>query len=167
MGDPSVGSLDRLLDVIASVPEQTLRYEVRKLRAIREWALDQVGVDYAVGDAVRIVAGFRVNPVKSYGWAGYQEALAAGARAKVVAIDFNISRRRWYVQIVLDREWSVTTVESTRRWWHGPADETPEGFEPPDAYEREHYSRGRKHTFTLLVTEVTKDVERDDDEPDD
>ncbi len=146
--------LGKVLDVLAGIDQQAIRYEVKKLRAIRDWALSQLNLGYGVGDRVRIVDGWTFDPVKSPGWAAYREVLSPGARATVLEIDFNAVHGYWYADIMLDREWS--TSSDGRRWWHGPVEETPEGMDPPSAFDQERYPAGRKHTFALRATALER-----------
>jgi hypothetical protein len=150
-----VSSFEELLDTLASVDQQELHYELKKLRAIRAWALDKLCLTYEVGDVVEIASTWHLDLNKSPGWAVYKEALAPGARAKVLRIDFNSVHGYWYTDIALEREWSyVKSVTEEERWWHGPIAETPEGMHSPTPYDQEHYPNGRKHTFAFPATKL-------------
>lgn len=144
-------AMDELLAFLKGFDRQKLDYEYRKFQAIREWAFEQIGIDYAEGDRVRIKQGYKLKQFFSdgtpNGWWPYREALAPGATATVNKIDFNASHRYWYAEIVLDREWAVD--ERGAIHWHRPAKDTPEGMEPPPKYDQEHYPEGRKHTFSF------------------
>ncbi len=137
-----------VIDTLLAADLAAVQRELRQLRAIRDWAAKQAA-DFGPGDRVTIAEPLPCND----GWAPYREALALGATGVVQAIDFNQHRDRWYAEVVLDREWSVGTLHGGRvvRWWHGPADETPDGMERPTKYDQEHYPDGRKHTFALRV----------------
>lgn len=154
----TISDPDQLLETLADLNYQQLRYELTKLRAVRDWALDHVGIDYAVGDHVRIKADWRLG--EGSGWRPYREALTPGAGATVNRIDFNEAHGYWYADIVLDREWSVALksdgASPDRRWWHGPAGETPEGMEPPTKSDQERHPQGRKHTFMFPATALEK-----------
>jgi hypothetical protein len=154
---PKIKSLDDVMGVLGALADADIRYEIEKLRAIRRWAFDQIGIDYAVGDRVRIKKGYQPRQHfadgQRHGWWPYRECLVAGATATVTKIDFNASHGYWYADIVLDREWSVGDNPDTCRFdvrhWHGPADDTPDGMEPPSKFDQEHYPEGRKHTFSF------------------
>lgn len=152
---PAIKSFDDLMGVLKSLSRTDLRYEVEKVQAIRQWALDQIGVDYAVGDKVRIKDGYRMRQHFSdgdrNGWWQYRECLVPGATATVTGVDFNAFHRYWYASIVLDREWSVGDNPDTCRYdvrhWHGPVGDTPDGMERPSTFDQKNYPEGRRHTF--------------------
>lgn len=129
-------AIDNLLDTLVNIDYQALKWEIRKQRAIRSWALAQSGIDFVVGDQVQIVEGFTfpesLDNGAPHGWNPYREALSPGATAVVRSIDFNILGGYWYADIRLDREWSTTRHGATaKRFWRGAASETPEGMEVP------------------------------------
>lgn len=125
-----------------------LQREVQQLRAIKAWAQAHA-CDFTVGDTVVIADGFTVKPG---GWWPYREVLVPGARATVLEINFSAHHGAWLASIVLEREWSVhERSDGAIRFWSGTATDTPDGHEPPTAYDQEHYPEGRKHTFMLGV----------------
>jgi hypothetical protein len=130
-----------------------LRWEIEKAAAIRAWCLRQVGV--GEGDRVLIRRDLGIH--RASGWWPYREALAEGATGTVVDIDFNPysddGRGAWQAQVRLDREWSYSETLG-QRFWHGRADETPQGYEPPSSYERENYPDGRRHVFAIRVDDL-------------
>jgi hypothetical protein len=134
-----------LLDWLDAIPRDA-SYEIDNMRAIREWALDSLDLGYGPGDKVEFVKA----PNTDNGWSTYREALVVGATATVTEIGFNGHWKYWYADIVLDREWA-TGSGGYGPWWNGPADETPDGMEPPSAYDQEHHPGGRKHTFSMPV----------------
>lgn len=134
---------------------QALQSEVNELRAIREWALAQLDVDFTTGDRV-VITSLRPSQVGG-GWEVYREALAVGQTGIAGKIYFNQNSKRWQVLVGMDRAWSVH--ESGRfddpkmtRYWRGPASETPEGFEPPSEYDQQRHPEGRVKHFALDVT---------------
>jgi len=147
---------EELVDALDGIDLQTLRYEVSKLRAVRGWALRQIGADFAVGDQVRIAEDLAIG--RSSGWWSYRDCLDVGATGTVTDIDFSTypdgGRGRWYAEIILDAEWSYGY--SDKRHWFGPATETPEGYEPPSAYDIGRYPEGNKHTFSIGVTKLRR-----------
>lgn len=153
------GALD-MLDMIASVETGKIRYEVENLRKIKVWALDHLGVDYRAGDHVKIVQPI---PTDNDGWHASREALHVGARGVVREIDFNGSWGYWQALFVPDREWTVSEWGSgTRRYWHGPAIETPDGFQPPTKYDQEHHPEGTRHSYAFRVEWLALDREAGD-----
>lgn len=155
-------ALTEVLDTLRKINYSDLDYEIRKLEGIREWAMAQLGIDYAVGDRVRIKDGYEVERYLSNGdqngWWIYRECLVGGALATVREIDYNLPHRYWYATIQLDREWSVhdDTRTPTVRYWNGPVDETPEGYKPPSDYDIKHHPEGRRGTFSFLATKLEK-----------
>lgn len=146
---------EEMLGALASVDHQSIEWEIKKLRAIRSWALRQA---WAWGD---ITEGDRVTlhgvPIVGR-WNGYSECLADGALATVTEVDFNShsddGRGMWHASVRLDREWSNPTghvADSGKRYWHGAAADTPEGMVPPHAYDQENYPDGRRHAFSIPV----------------
>lgn len=166
-----LASLDDMLDVLDRLDVNKFKWDLTKLKAIRAWALDRAGVDYDVGDKVRIKDTYRMNPTHSdgqaNGWWHYRECLVPGATATVMKIDFNpYHGGYWTATIKLDREWSVgenpDTCKYDVRRWHGSAADTPDGMEPPSGYDQENYPEGRKHTFAFdaeMLSRVPADSE--------
>jgi hypothetical protein len=139
-------ALAKLTDALAETSMGEVQYALRRLRAIERWALSQQPV--AAGDRVRIV--HEIDFSRARGWSSGRECLAVGATAEVRSVDFNTLDGRWFAQIILDREWSVGTItDEVRRYWHGPAEDTPEGFTPPSRYDQEHHPAGRKHLYAM------------------
>jgi len=156
-----VTEFDDLLDKLASVNTQTLRYEVEKLRAIKTWALDHLGIDYKPGDTV-VITSPKPSQVGG-GWDRYREALAPGQTGTAGEITFNPHGKRWQCTVVMTRTWTVNEqrdglghLRETTRRWKGPADETPDGFEPPSPYDRQRYPDGEPVHFFMDVTWLAK-----------
>lgn len=137
-----------VLNTIANVDTGNIRYEIETLYKIKEWALQHLGVDYRSGDRVKIV-----QPIPTdNGWHGAREALHVGARGVVREISFNGAWSYWQALFVPDRDWTVSEWGSgVRRYWHGPAIETPDGFEQPSKYDQEHHPEGKRHSFAFRV----------------
>lgn len=153
-GQLRVSDLEDLVSWLDMLNTQDFRYELEKLRAIRRWALERAAIDYREGDKVRIDSGYavaRLNKAGSEsGWWHYRECLAGGALGTVTRIDFSPHHMAWYADFRPDREWSVSEFGGkTVRHWHGPVADTPEGYEPPSAYDQENHPDGRKHTFSM------------------
>lgn len=157
-----MSAVEQLLDNIAAVDQSGIRWELKKLRAIREWALGHLGVDFVAGDRIAIADDFASRLAPDHGWYHYREALAEGATGTAIDIDFGppVGDRpgRWYALVRLDREWSVSEWGTgLRRWWHGPIAETPPGYEPPSDYDQQKWPDGRKHTFLINVEHLRKE----------
>jgi hypothetical protein len=155
----AAGNLDDLITWLGKLDIRDLRYELEKLRALREWALDRAGVDYEEGGAVRVRSGYAVARLNKdgspNGWWHYRECLAGGALGTVTRIDFSPHQMAWYAGFRPDREWSVSeTGGKTVRRWHGPVADTPEGYEPPSAFDQENYPDGRKHIFSMRAEDL-------------
>lgn len=151
-------SIDEVLDFLGGIDVHSIRYQQKKMHAIYEWALEHLGIDYRVGDHVRImrcVVPGEDCPAKRNGWWHYREALAVGATATVTKIDFNDFWKYWGANIVLDREWSYID-DTGKRYWHGRWEDTPEGYEAPHEIDREMYPNGRRHTFAVRVEDLQK-----------
>lgn len=154
-------TVDEILDTISGIDTQKLRYEIQNLRAIREWALKQTGMDFVEGDRVVIAEDLDIKP--DSGWWHYRETLAKGQTGIVKQIGFNDWHSYWYASFVPDQEWAITSwpTDAVLRYWHGPREATPEGYNPPSDYEAEHYPEGRKHTFSMNVKRLRKVIGED------
>jgi hypothetical protein len=153
------GSLDDLIEWLSALNTGDFRYELKKLRAIRDWAYAQAGIGFKEGDRVRIRDGYAVSRLNSddsfNGWWHYRECLTGGALATAVTVDFSPLHREWYADVRLDREWAVSEIGGEDvRHWHGPDGETPEGYVRPTRFYRENYPDGRRHTFGMRVTDL-------------
>lgn len=165
--EPPIKTVDQVLEFIKRVDSQSIAWEMKKLRSIRDWAMKQIGVDYVVGDRVVIVRKLVSDTDRFHGWHSYREALAPGATAEVVEIDFSPPFDKdhvggWTTTVRLDREWSVHSAPKSgqvRRYWNGSADETPEGMEPPSPYDQKHNPNGRRHVFSVRANDLRKYVE--------
>ena len=149
-----VSTLDEVLDTIRDINTQQMRFEISTLRAIRDWALRQTGIDFAEGD--RVVIAEPLNIGRDSGWWSYRETLAVGQAGVVQKIEFNQYGDIWQASFYPDHEWVVTEWRGERRHWHGPRKTTPDGYEPPSDYEAREYPEGRKHTFSINVKRLRK-----------
>lgn len=132
-----------------------LKSEVTTLRAIKAWAVNSLSVDYTTGDRIEIVSPAPSG--SSGGWAPYAEALEVGRTGEAGEISFNCFANRWEVLLCMDRAWSVSHwSDGVRRYWKGPASETPDGFEPPTMFDQEHYPDGKIKIFAMPVTWLRK-----------
>ena len=143
-----------LLSWLDKLDTQQLRWELKKLAALRTWALEQAGIDYKEGGKVRIRDDYRVAQYNKdgspNGWWHYRECLAGGSAGTVTRIDFSPHHMAWYADFRPDREWSVSEIGGeTVRHWHGPAADTPDGHKPPSVFDQDRYPDGRKHTFSM------------------
>jgi hypothetical protein len=154
-----MSGLDDLIERVDALSAGDFRYELKKLRAIRDWAYEQAGIGFKEGDRVSIRDGYavsRLNRDNSFnGWWHYRECLAGGALATAVTVDFSPMHQEWYADVRLDREWAVSEIGGRDvRHWHGPAGQTPAGYERPTPFDQEHYPEGRRHTFSMRVTDL-------------
>ena len=153
-----MSTIEDMVNLLDATDVQDLRYEVKKYRAIKEWAFKQAGIDFLVGDKVEIHGW----TAQKDGWWPSRECLHEGAIATVMDIDFSPHSMTWYADVVLDREWSVSDYpggkadEVKTRFWHGPVNETPEGYTPPGKFDQENYPNGRKHTYSFNVKYLRK-----------
>lgn len=151
---------DSALDALASINQQELRSEIRNLRAIRDWALANLRLDYQPGD--RVVITSEDPSTRGGGWSRYSEALAPGQTGIAGEITFSEHSQNWSCLVAMDRCWS--TSENPRwdgppdvtRYWKGPASETPDGYEPPSDYERRQHPTGRTKHFAMNVHWLAK-----------
>lgn len=150
----TAAKVEEFFSHVEALSTQDVKWELKKLRAIRDWALQRTGIDYQIGDTVGIVRVLNTDN----GWAPYRDALAPGASATVTDIDFNTYTESWYADIILDREWSVSDYPPPdgKTYWHGKAIDTPEGYEPPSKYDQERHPEGRRHSFSVPVAFLAK-----------
>ena len=124
MGDLTLGNLADLIAWLDKLNIQDLRYELKKLQALREWAFDQAGIDYAEGDKVRIssdyVVAYRLKDGFPNGRWHYRECLAGGASGTAVRIDFSPYAKAWCTDFRPDREWE-TSMRATGPFAAGTA----------------------------------------------
>ncbi|MGR3875749.1 hypothetical protein ACUXZZ_45270 (plasmid) [Streptomyces graminifolii] len=149
------------VDALSQVSIQNLRNELDDLEAIREWAMEQLDVDYRPGDRVTINAHISSLADAASGWYAYREALAPGQEGTAGDIQYDRCRKRWYVLVGMDRTWSVHErgwgPNTTQiRFWNGPAAETPDGYEPPSQHDQEHHPDGKIKHFYMDVTWLAK-----------
>lgn len=158
--------LDEVLDVLSRVDHQSITHEIETLRAIKQWALDHMGIDYAVGDKVQLKASWRMPEFHAdgvaHGWWHFRECLVPGATAIVRDIKFNRyslgGKGSWHANVIFDRQWSVHDSHNldgkVTRHWQGPVDDTPEGMIPPSDYDQRNSPTGRKGLFSFRVEEL-------------
>ena len=93
----AAGNLGDLIAWLDKLNIQDLRYELEKLRALREWAFEQAGIGYEEGGKARIRDGYAVPRLNkngsANGWWHYRECLAGGATGTVARIDFSPHRK--------------------------------------------------------------------------
>jgi hypothetical protein len=159
------GAVGELLECLGAIDLQALRYELEKLRAAREWAFRQAGIDYEEGGKVRLRDDYRVSAQNRdgspNGWWPYRECLTGGATGTAVRIDFSPHHMAWFTDFRPDREWSVSERGGGEavRYWHGPAAETPASYEPPTAFDQERYPEGRRHVFGMLAADLAREAD--------
>lgn len=143
-------SFNSALDALRSLDFHSLEYELQRYQGIRDWAIKSLDLGYGVDDRVQIVSP--IPGLSKDGWRPYAECLGVGSTGVVKRIEFSLSGKRWVADFVPDHEWATSSGQKeVTRYWHGPVDETPDGYEPPSSYEAEHYPLGRKHTFMFDV----------------
>lgn len=156
--------LDDMVKVLADLrgqPLQDVLHEIETLKAIKVWAVGQLGLDYVPGDRVRIVQPPAIT--KDSGWWRYREALAEGRTGLAGEIYFSRVNRMWYVDLSMDRTWSVSEEDGwggrpvkVTRYWNGPADETPEGYRPPSKFDQERHPEGKIKIFMMRADRLAK-----------
>ena len=160
-----MSTLRDTLTTLAGLNHQALRHELDTLEAVRDWAMEQLGVDYRIGDTVVITDDTPSGVPRDNGWYPYREALAPGRTGTVRDITFSTTRKRWYADVAMTHTWSVHErdhhgrdglTHTHTRYWNGPADETPDGHEPPSAYDQEHHPNGKTKLFFMNVTWLAK-----------
>lgn len=154
-------ALQDTLTALEALNLQNLRSELDTLEAIRDWAMDQIGVDYKVGDRVTITDAAPSEVDRTNGWYAYREALAPGQGGTVADIIFNRHSKQWVTCVAMDRTWSVHEHgyglgAKTIRYWNGPASETPDGYEPPSKYNQERHPDGKVKHFYMRATYLAK-----------
>lgn len=123
------------LSTLKGVDLAAMDRQIHQLLAIKAWAIKSLRLGYEEGDRVQIISWEAANAAsKGSGWYPYREALAIGQEGRVEEISFNAHRNKWQAMVALDRCWGVgeklgTGGLETYRYWYGPADETPDGFE--------------------------------------
>jgi hypothetical protein len=137
------------LGALRSLNLRDLDYELRKYQGIRDWAIRSLNLGYDVGDRVQIISP--VPGRSEDGWKAYAECLRVGATGVVSRIEFNLHHGSWDAMFTPDVEWATSDYMGGKRWWHGPVDATPEGYEPPSDRDAERHPLGRRHTFAFRV----------------
>lgn len=138
-----MSELERLQDAMTAlrrVDTGSLAWEIERLGREAQWAREQLPVQ--AGDRVTIAEQVPTNN----GWASHREALAVGATGVARRVYLSSTSSVWRADFVPDRCWSE--LDGTR-YWHGAADETPDGHNPPSAYDQERYPEGRGHVFSF------------------
>jgi hypothetical protein len=153
--------LAELIAWLDKIDIQDLRRELEKLQALRTWALERAGIDYAEGDEVRIRSDYIVSSKNRdgspNGWWHYRECLAGGALGTVTRVDFSPYQMAWYAGFRPAREWSLSEMGGEIvRHWHGPVADTPEGYRPPSQFDQDRYPEGRKHTFCMRAEDLRR-----------
>lgn len=123
------------LSTLKGVDLAAMDRQIHQLLAIKAWAVNSLHLGYEVGDRVQITSWEAANAAsKGSGWYPYREALAIGQQGRVEEISFNAHSGKWQTLVALDRCWGVgerigCVGLATYRYWYGPEDELPEGFE--------------------------------------
>lgn len=156
--------LDDLIKVLTDLRGQPLNdvlYEIENLHAVRDWAISQLGIDYEEGDYVQIV-----NPpvIKndSNGWWTYREVLTTGRVGVAGPVRFSSLHKIWYCDLLLTHTWSThkrkqwNKPPEITRYWNGPVDQTPAGYEPPSDFDRARHPDGRPKIFMLKAQSLAK-----------
>lgn len=156
----SANDVARLLGLASDMGALHLnaKREVETLRAIQEWAIASLKLDYKEGDEVVIVHDdphSKASRVGS-GWHDYREALLPGAcLAKADRIYFNTFSKQWQVEVGLIDSWSThygtgSRIPAKVRYWNGLAASKPEG----DNWQQGSGPGGAIKVFSLDVHDV-------------
>jgi hypothetical protein len=123
--------VDKLFELLAAMNVYTAIREVSELEAIKEWAIDSLGLDYSAGDRVRICSDrpWEIANDSNYnGWHFYRNSLTRGQEGIAGEITYNSYKRSWYTLVSFDRARS-DSADGKMKFWYGPEDLTPEGYE--------------------------------------
>lgn len=124
-----------VLDTLAKIGTRDLKWQIKHLKEIQEWAIKSQGFD----KRAEIVKPIPIS--QTSGWWIYRECLTPGALGDVLEVDYmarDDGRGHWYVNFRPDEEWSVHDFLSpadraagrkATRYWKGIGT-CPEGFTP-------------------------------------
>lgn len=92
-----MSEIDGLLAAVSGVNMVNLRNEISNLRAVRDWAMRQIGADYAEGDEVTIISP---EPQQvGGGWEAHKNCLRVGSKGIVDSISFNSAADKWVANV--------------------------------------------------------------------
>jgi hypothetical protein len=94
--------LDKALDALTGIRIQDLRSEVDNLRAVRDWAVQQLRLDYRPGDEVVIVSDRPSSTKAGSGWYPFRMELAEGQTGIAGDVFFNASHAKWQVEVAIE-----------------------------------------------------------------
>lgn len=116
-----MSELDKIIDALGSA---NLKNEIVKLKAIRQWAIDSLELDYKVGDKV-ILTQEGIDKLSS-NFPDYAPSFTGGRVGIICTLDFSSS---WYVTVEFDRLIRESGYpDKDKLTWLGPEDEKPEGM---------------------------------------
>ena len=130
--------ITELIDFIGSTRATDLKWELKKLQAIRDWVIE-THVQFEAGDVVEMIEC--PNMDRNGGWKSYEPSMQPGQRAVIQEVEFNTHWKYWGASIVFDRE----------LYWDDFNNELREAVE-------------RKHTFMMPVKYLRKVATTDDDD---
>jgi len=138
-----MSEIDRLLKAVTSLKLDEIRSELNDLRAVQSWAIDQIGIDYSVGDEVTIIS--EEPQVVGGGWERHRNDLRVGNKGIVQALTFNQTSSKWVANVAFstpeDGGFSVFALDA-----HWVAKGVPERIEEEHAPEE----------IALLANELSK-----------
>lgn len=141
--------IDKIFDFLGAVNLSPAIREISELEAIKEWAIDSLGLDYAPGDRVRICSEvpWETADERNSGWYPYRYSLTRGREGIAGDIKFSAYHKKWGLNVGLDRCMSITDPPFNDKHWYGPEEDTPDGFE---------FIREEIHWFHMNVHWVQK-----------
>lgn len=97
---------EAVLDAVVNLHKQfsdlrELEWQLKKLRAVRDWALDQQPVK--AGGRARIARPMNIE--EGSGWYSHRRSLQVGAVGDIVDVDYNAHYDYWGATFVPDRIW--------------------------------------------------------------
>lgn len=94
--------LDKVLELLGAINITPTLREYDELQAIKEWALESLGLDYGPGDSVVICSDtpWDISNEKGCGWRDYQEFLQRGKRGLAGKIYFDTYHKKWATSFI-------------------------------------------------------------------
>jgi hypothetical protein len=92
--------IDKMFEFLGAVNLNPAIREYAELEAIKEWAIDSLGLNYTSGDQVVICSNVPFDIAmerESSGWNGYKAELQRGKRGRAGEIRFNTYHKQWNV----------------------------------------------------------------------
>lgn len=123
--------MDKIMEFVGAIDLKRTVREYADLEAIKQWALDSLGLDYQAKDRVMICSNAPYLDAFEPGSRlhDWKYSLVRGQQGVVEHVGFDRVDKVWKVWVRMERcRNEFEQLGHPYKFWYGPKDETPDGY---------------------------------------